>query len=79
MDERPREVPAELRDAVAPVVDGLFPGMPVDKVVAAMEAWTTLVGVVSLEVFGHWRNTVLDPGQFFEATMRHVADAIGLL
>ena len=79
MDERPREVSAELRDAVAPVADGLFPGMPVDKVVAAMEAWTTLVGVVSLEVFGHWRNTVLDPGQFFEATMRHVADAIGLL
>ncbi len=78
MDERPREVSAELRDAVAPVADGLFPGMPVDKVVAALEAWTTIVGVVSLEVFGHWRNTVLDPAQFFEATMRHLADAVGL-
>jgi AcrR family transcriptional regulator len=78
MDERPRDVSAELRDAVAPVANGLLPGMPVDKVVLVLEAWTTLVGVVSLEVFGHWRNTVLDPGAFFEATMRHLADAIGL-
>lgn len=78
MDERPREVSSELRAAVAPVADGLFPGMPVEKVVLAMQAWTSIVGVVSLEVFGHWRNTVLDPSQFFEATMRDLADAIGL-
>ena len=78
MDERRREVSAELRAAVAPVADGLFPGMPVEKVVLALEAWTTIVGVVSLEVFGHWRNTVLDPDQFFEATIRDLAEAIGL-
>ena len=74
----PRDVAAELRDAVAPVADGLLPGTPVDKVVRVLEAWTTLVGIVSLEVFGHWRNTVLDPGAFFEATMRDLADLIGL-
>jgi AcrR family transcriptional regulator len=78
MDERRREVSAELRAAVAPVADGLFPGMPVEKVVLAMEAWTTIVGVVSLEVFGHWRDTVLDPDEFFEATIRDLAEAIGL-
>ena len=33
---------------------------------------------ISLEVFGHWRNTVLDPGEFFEATIRDVAESIGL-
>ncbi len=78
MDDRPRRVSPELREAVAPVADGFFIGMPVEKVVLALQAWTTIVGIISLEVFGHWRNTVLDPGQFFEATMRHLADTIGL-
>jgi AcrR family transcriptional regulator len=75
-DERPAS--DELRAAVAPVSDGLLPGMPVDTVVLALEAWTTLVGAISLEVFGHWRKTVLDPGLFFEAAMRQVAASLGL-
>jgi AcrR family transcriptional regulator len=73
-----RAVSDELRAAVAPVTDGLFEDMPVEKVVLAVQAWTTLVGIVSLEVFGHWRNTILDPGTFFEATMRNVAAELGL-
>jgi AcrR family transcriptional regulator len=79
VDRRGRAVTDELRDAVAPVSDGLFPGMPVLNVVLAIQAWTTIVGTISLEVFGHWRNTILDPEQFFEATVRDVADAIGLV
>jgi AcrR family transcriptional regulator len=77
-DDRDRTVSDSLRDAVAPVTDGLFDDMPVEKVVLAIQAWTTLVGIVSLELFGHWRNTILDPGTFFEATMRHVAEGLGL-
>jgi AcrR family transcriptional regulator len=77
-DKRSRHVSAELREAVAPVADGLFSGMPVKKVVLAIQAWTTIVGVISLEVFGHWRNTILDPGRFFEATIRQAAETIGL-
>jgi AcrR family transcriptional regulator len=72
------DVPAELRDAVAPVSEGLLPGIPVATVVLAVQAWTTLIGIVSLEVFGHWRNTILDPGAFFEATVRDVAASVGL-
>ncbi len=71
-------VPAELRAAVAPVADALLPGVPAGTVVRAIQAWTTLVGVVSLEVFGHWRNTILDPDEFFEATIRSEAESIGL-
>ena len=78
MDKRPRKVSGELRDAVAPVADGLFPGVPVEKVVLAIQAWTTIVGVISLEVFGHWRNTILHPERFFEATIRQAAETIGL-
>ncbi len=72
------DVSADLRAAVAPVSEGLLPGMPVAKVVVALQAWSTLVGIISLEVFGHWRNTVLDPGALFEATVRDLAVSIGL-
>ena len=68
----------ELRAAVAPVTEGLLPGMPVETVVFTLEAWTTIVGAISLEVFGHWRNTVLEPGLVFEATIRQVAESLGL-
>jgi AcrR family transcriptional regulator len=73
-----RAVSEELRDAVAPVSEGLFPDMPAVNVVLAVEAWTTLVGIISLEVFGHWRNTILDPGEFFDATIRDLAATMGL-
>jgi AcrR family transcriptional regulator len=71
-------VPEALRAAVAPVAEGLLPELPVTTVVRAIQAWTTIVGLISLEVFGHWRNTILDPGRFFEATVHDVAGAIGL-
>jgi AcrR family transcriptional regulator len=75
---RGHEVPAELRAAVAPVSEGLLPGLPVATVVLVVQARTTQVGIVSQEVFGHWRNTVLDPGAFFDATLRDVARSVGL-
>ena len=73
-----RAVSNELRDAVAPVTEGLFPDVPTVNVVLAIQAWTTLVGIISLEVFGHWRNTILEPEEFFEATIRDLAATVGL-
>ncbi len=78
LDRPPAPAPDELRAAVAPVSEGLLPGMPVEIVVRALEAWTAIVGAVSLEVFGHWRNTVFDPGLLFEATIHDVAASLGL-
>ena len=78
---RPRhgvEVPPELALAVEPVSEGLLPGMPVATVVRVVQAWTTVVGIVSLEVFGHWRNTIGDPGALFEGTVRDLAGSLGL-
>jgi AcrR family transcriptional regulator len=68
----------ELAAAVAPVSAGLLPGMPLDTVVLALQAWTTIVGCISLEVFGHWRNTVLEPGLLFDAEVRRTAASLGL-
>jgi AcrR family transcriptional regulator len=77
--EAPNGAPTdELRQAVAPVAEGLELDMPVQMVARFVQAWTTLVGIISLEVFGHWRNTILDPEAFFEATMRDVARGLGL-
>jgi AcrR family transcriptional regulator len=73
-----RRVSDELRAAVAPVSEGLLPGVPVDKVVLALLAWTTIIGTISLEVFGHWRKTVWEPGLLFEAAIRQAGDTIGL-
>jgi AcrR family transcriptional regulator len=67
-----------LRKAVAPIAEGLSLDLPVEMVVRFVQAWSTLVGVISLEVFGHWRNTILDPEAFFEVTVRTLAEDLGL-
>ncbi len=71
-------VSAQLAAAVAPVTEGLFPGTPAEVVVVAVQAWTTMIGAVSLEVFGHWRRTILDPDLYFERTVADLAAAVGL-
>ena len=80
LDRTPAPAPApdDLRAAVAPVSAVLLPGLPVENVARAVEAWIAIVGAVSLEVFGHWRNTVFDPGLLFEATIHDMAESLGL-
>lgn len=75
----PVEVEPAVRAAVAPVAEGLVPGMRAETVVRAIEAWATIVGLISLEVFGHWRHTILDPGAFFDAALRDLGDTLGLV
>jgi AcrR family transcriptional regulator len=71
-------VSAELEAAVAPITEGLFPGMPAENVVLVVEAWTTMIGAISLEIFGHWRATILEPELFFERTIADIAGSVGL-
>ena len=78
LDVLPASVVDGLGAAVVPVADGLLPGIPVPTVVVALQAWTTLVGLISLELFGHWNNTILDPEVFFEQVIRNVAHSVGL-
>lgn len=68
-----------LRDAIAPVIDGLFDDeMPPSVVAQVLQSWAALIGSVSLELFGHWQNTVLDPALLLDQTMRQLATSIGL-
>ena len=76
-DEGRPSITDELRAAVDPVTRGLLPGLPAGTVVLVLEAFTAIVGAISLEVFGHWRNTVLEPGLLFDATVAQAAKTIG--
>jgi AcrR family transcriptional regulator len=69
---------AGLEGALAPVHDALLPGGSVTTVQRMLQAWATLIGLVSLEIFGHWRNAVLDPELLFDVTMRDTARLLGL-
>jgi AcrR family transcriptional regulator len=77
-DEDRRPITDELRAAVVPVTEGLLPGMAGETVVLVLEAFTAMIGAISLEVFGHWRNTVLQPALLFDATMAGAGRALGL-
>jgi AcrR family transcriptional regulator len=68
----------ELRQSLAPVAEGLSLDLPVPVMVRFVQAWATVIGIISLEIFGHWRNTVLDPEAFFEAAVRNLAADLGL-
>jgi AcrR family transcriptional regulator len=68
----------ELRQSLAPVAEGLSLDLPVPVMVRFVQAWATVIGVISLEIFGHWRNTILDPEAFFEAAVRNLAADLGL-
>jgi AcrR family transcriptional regulator len=64
--------------ALAPVHDALLPDGATSTVQRLLHVWATLIGVISLEIFGHWRDTVLDPALFFETTMGDAARFTGL-
>jgi AcrR family transcriptional regulator len=78
MGATPLAVSDGLAVAVAPVTDALFPDMAPGQVVRILQVWTTLIGAISLELFGHWRNTILDPELFFDETIAQQAVLIGL-
>ena len=63
-------VPRKERAALAPVAD--FIGRPVsdERLVRAMVAWPMLIGQLTLELFGHLHQGVLD----FDAHFAHLVD-----
>ena len=69
---------ASLDAALAPVRDALMSDVPTSIVLHALQAWTTIIGAISLELFGHWRNSVLDPELFFTETVVSLGRQIGL-
>lgn len=69
---------AELDPVVEPMRAALFPGRPVPVIAAAVAAWAALVGVISLERFGHFRNATTEFGPLFDYLMEAAGRNAGL-
>ena len=78
VEDRAAEPAAALERALAPVRQAILPDAAMTTVLHALQAWTTLIGVISLELFGHFNKAVLDTELFFEETVRDAARSTGL-
>ncbi|HUC05677.1 MAG TPA: TetR/AcrR family transcriptional regulator [Acidimicrobiales bacterium] len=70
--------PAGLAAVVAPMEELLLPGRPPEVVAAVLIAWTHLMGIVSLELFGHFKGATTDFSATFDYTVRIIGDVGGL-
>ncbi|QQN79531.1 TetR/AcrR family transcriptional regulator [Streptomyces sp. XC 2026] len=65
-------------DIVTPELTQYTRAMPPEAAPALITAWTTLFGLISFELFGHFHNVVRDPGEFLTRTMTARAGEVGL-
>jgi AcrR family transcriptional regulator len=70
--------PAGLADIVRPLEADLLPGRSPEAVAAALMAWTLLLGMVSLELFGHYVGATTDFEVLFDYEMLAMARVVGL-
>ena len=70
----PRDLRAELRRTA----DLVAPGLPPERLFAAMCAWTQLFGMVGFELFGQTRGMVDSHDALFRAAAEHAATTLGL-
>lgn len=70
--------PRGLAAVMRPLEVELLPGRPPEVVAAALVAWTQLVGMVSLELFGHYVGATTDFEPVFNYSMKAIAAVGGL-
>ncbi len=70
--------PAGLAEIVRPLEADLLPGRSPEAVAAAVMAWTLLLGMVSLELFGHYVGATTDFQTLFDYEMLAVARVAGV-
>ena len=54
-------------------------GLPDEVVAAGVRAWSELFGLISFELFGHLKGTVLDGDRFFRIACERMAAELGIL
>ncbi|HET6964595.1 MAG TPA: TetR/AcrR family transcriptional regulator [Acidimicrobiales bacterium] len=67
-----------LEAVIDPLRETLMPGRPAEVAVAALMAWTSLIGMVSLELFGHYKGGTTDFDAVFSYAMEAAGRAAGL-
>lgn len=71
-------VPGGLDQTVGPLRVLLTPAYPAHQVVAVLMAWTTVIGTVSLELFGHYEGGTTDFEAVFDYAMQVAGQVAGL-
>jgi AcrR family transcriptional regulator len=69
---------AHLEEIVGPMKEVLLSDRPAEVVAAALMAWTSLIGMVSLEQFGHYKGATTDFGAVFDYSMEVAGRLTGL-
>jgi AcrR family transcriptional regulator len=54
-------------------------GLPDEVVAAGVRAWSELFGLISFEIFGHLKGSVLDGDRFFRIACERMAAELGIL
>ncbi|HET9077318.1 MAG TPA: helix-turn-helix domain-containing protein [Acidimicrobiales bacterium] len=71
-------VPPGLDTVLAPLRDALLPTVPSELLVGTLVAWTSLVGMVSMELYGHYEGATTDFGAVFVYAMELAGRLAGL-
>jgi hypothetical protein len=71
-------LPPAVAESVVPIA-ALFDGAPPEVAAAAVLAWAQVLGLVSLERFGHFVNAVVDFDVYFDHGLRLAAGLVGLV
>ncbi len=54
-----------------------LPGLPPTVLIRAITAWAQVIGAISLELFGHLEGAFRDNAEFFDHTVKLMADLVG--
>ena len=71
------KVPQAVRASFRPIRE-VYGGVSDERMMGALTAWATLIGQLTLELFGHLESGVLDYDAHFHHMMERVADDLGL-
>jgi AcrR family transcriptional regulator len=71
------KVPRAVRASFRPISE-VYDGVGDERMMRALMAWATLIGQITLELFGHLASGVLDYDAHFRHMMERVADDLGL-
>ncbi|MBO1330808.1 TetR/AcrR family transcriptional regulator [Streptomyces sp. VRA16 Mangrove soil] len=55
-----------------------FPDLPPAAVALCLRLWSRMHGLLTLEIYGHLRHQVTDPGKLYEADMHDLIHTLGL-
>lgn len=75
-----RDAQARLDDAqpISSASDGTFTHVDPSVALRVIDAWTTLFGAISFELFGHYHRVVEALDDYIDRLARRTADAVGL-